>query len=167
METILEIKDGKYPDNPSEINIREAARAILFNDSRFIPLLFVSKHGFHKLPGGGLEEGEEITDALAREIEEETGCQAEITGELGKIIEFRSRWKLKQTSYCYLGKITSQGKPNFTEKETLEGFKLVWLELDQAISQMEKERPDNYEGNFIQKRDLAFLKKARETLKID
>ena len=38
-------------------------------------------------------------------------------GEIGKIIEFRSKWDFKQISYCYYGKIIEKGEPDFTEKE--------------------------------------------------
>lgn len=88
---------------------------------------------------------------------EEVGSTIEVGGEVGKIIEFRSRWDLLQTSYCYYGKIISKGEPDFTEKELSQGFKIVWLPLKKAILKVENDKPENYEGSFIQKRDLVFL----------
>jgi len=158
MDILTEIKDGESPI----LKIREASRAILFDENSLIPLLFVSKYHYHKLPGGGIEDNESKEKALIREIKEETGSTFESIGEIGQITEFRSKWNLKQTSYCYLGKITSKGTPDFTEKELNQGFKLIWLSLDNAILQFEKDLPCNYEGTFIQKRDLTFLKKARD-----
>lgn len=167
MQIIKEIKDAECPENTSIIETREAARAIIFDDSQMMPILFASKHNFHKLPGGGIDKGEKIMEALAREIREETGCEADISDEIGQIIEFRSHWNLKQISYCYLGKIKSKGEPNFTDKEINEGFEIVWLNLKQAISKLKHDRPNNYEGEFIQKRDLAFLEKAQEILELN
>ncbi|MDP1709298.1 MAG: NUDIX domain-containing protein [Candidatus Komeilibacteria bacterium] len=164
METLEEIKDKEWPEDKSTLKIREASRAVLFGENDLIPLLFVSKYNYHKLPGGGIDEGEGKTQALIREVKEEVGSELKITSEIGQVIEFRSKFNLKQTSYCYLGKIVSKGQPDFTEDELKNGFKLVWLTLDEAISQLEKDKPEDYEGPFIQKRDLVFLKKAKQIL---
>jgi 8-oxo-dGTP diphosphatase len=165
MKLLKEIKDNKFPSDESALEIREASRAVLFDESGLIPLLFVSKYNYHKLPGGGIDVGEDRAKALVREVKEEVGSEIEVTGEIGQIIEFRSKWNLKQTSYCYLGKIISKGKPDFTKKELSQGFKVVWLSLNDAISKVEKDKPKNYEGSFIQKRDIEFLKKAKQILR--
>lgn len=162
MRLLKEIKDDELPDKETGLKKREAARAILLDENELIPLLFVSKHGFHKLPGGGIESGESKDIALQRECLEEVGSQIEVKGEVGKIIEFRSRWNLRQTSYCYHGKIISKGRPDFTQKELDEGFQVVWLKLEEAIPTLEKDRPDNYEGTFVQQRDLTFLREFKK-----
>ncbi len=164
MELLKEIKDQDYSSDITW-KIREASRAILFDDNDLIPLLFVSKYNYHKLPGGGIDEGEDKAQALVRECLEEVGSEIEVNGEIGKIIEFRSKWDLKQISYCYYGNIISKGEPDFTEKELSQGFKIVWLPLKDAISQVENDKPENYEGSFIQKRDLEFLKKAEQVVR--
>ncbi len=140
---------------------RKASRAVLFDENNLVPLLFVSKHNYHKLPGGGIDNGEDKIQALLRECLEEVGCEIQITGEVGKVIEHRTKWNIMQTSYCYLGKIISKGEPDFTEKELRQGFRIEWFELDDAIKTVEKDEPRNYEGKFIQQRDLAFLKTVK------
>jgi len=40
----------------------------------------------------------------------------------------------------------------------------VWLSLNDAISKVENDKPEHYEGFFIQKRDIVFLKKAKQIL---
>jgi 8-oxo-dGTP diphosphatase len=173
MRLLIEIKDKDFPSGKSKFSVREAARAVLLDDKGLVPILFVSKHNYHKIPGGGIDEGEDKMRALEREAREEVGCEIEITGEVGKIIEYRSkdnfkcRADLKQTSFCYIGKVVSKGSPAFTKKEIRGGFKLVWLPLEEAIARIESDRPNNYEGSFIQKRDLRFLKKARQMMRAE
>jgi len=162
MEILKEIKDKEIPSDGSAYKIREASRAVLFDEKGMVPLLFVSKHNYHKLPGGGIDPGEDRENALAREAREEVGSEIKITGEVGEIIEFRSEFNLKQISYCYLGKIILKGRPDFTEGELEDGFQIVWLPLDKAIAAVRDDKPANYEGRFIQERDLTFLKKARQ-----
>lgn len=165
MEILLEIKDKPWPSDLSSLKIREASRAIIFDENNLIPLLFVGKYNYHKLPGGGIKAGEDKLQALVREIKEETGSSFIITGEVGMIIEYRSGFDLKQISYCYLGKIISKEEPNFTEKELNEKFKLVWLSLDDAISTIKNDKPENYEGPLIKERDLKFLETAKQIMK--
>jgi len=166
MDLLKEIRDDKFPKNQSDIKLRETVRVILFDNEGLVPTLFVSKENYHKLPGGGIEEGESKTQALAREVLEETGCAITVTGEVGKILEYRSganfNWKCdyKQISYCYVGDVVSKvDNPNFDQGELKEGFELVWLPIKEAITTLENDKPKNYEGSFIQQRDLAFLKK--------
>lgn len=127
--------------------------------------MFVSKHNYHKLPGGGFEIGENKKEALIREAKEEVWCEIEVIDEIWKIIEFRSKRDLKQTSYCYLCKVVSKGNPDFTKKELDEWFKIIWVSLDKAIYLIENDKPDYYDNFFIQKRDIVFLKKAKQIKK--
>jgi 8-oxo-dGTP pyrophosphatase MutT (NUDIX family) len=167
MNTILTITEQDIvPDalaiDTSNFRVREAARAVVSDGDGKIALLHVGLYGFHKLPGGGIDEGEDIPTALERELLEEIGCKAEVTGEVGEIIEYRNKIELVQTSYCFVARqIGEKGAPDFTEKELQEQFSIVWADnIDHAIKLIDNDKPANYEGKFIQKRDLAILKAA-------
>ncbi len=173
MKNILTIKEQDIEsDSPvvdtTDFRKRGAARAVLLDDNNQVYLLNVSLHGYHKLPGGGIDEGEEIIQALERELMEEVDCKAEIVAELGTIIEYRNYddGGLEQTSYCYLAKqIGEQVASSLEEGELDEGMiEVKAKDIDDAIALLNSDKPDNLEGKFIQKRDLAFLKEAKEQL---
>ena len=142
---------------------RRAARAVIFDANRNVVLLHVSKKNFHKLPGGGMEEGEGIVEALRREIREEVGCEITHIKELGIVEEFRNKFNVHQLSYCFYADVIGDiGEPAFEQDEIDDGFEPVWLTLDAALDILEKERDvEDYEGKFIHVRDLLLLKEAR------
>ncbi len=169
MKLLAEIRNEDFGlPNESDVKyvLREVARSIIFREDGKIPILHVSKLNYHKLPGGGVDPGEKVKDALHREIMEETGCVIEVQQEVGMIIEYKDKQKEMQKSYCYISKLREDtGKVDFTKGEIAKGFKLMWMTVDEALSAMEKDVPTTYMGNFIVKRDITFLKAAQELLK--
>ncbi len=165
MELIREIslEDLGYDNNSDpekRYRLRKASRAIVINDENKIALLFVLKHNYHKLPGGGLEPGEDTKTALKREVMEETGCNIKIKSDIGIIIEYRDDNDMLQISYCYLTEVYGDMKaPSFTEKEKSDGFKIKWVKIVDAMKLLKNDSPRTQSGKFIQKRDLAFIKK--------
>lgn len=162
-----EIVPNTENKDATDFRERRAACAIVTDESGRVALLRVGKYNYHKLPGGGVEDDEDIKQALERELLEEIGCRAEITDELGQIIEYRDEWSHKQTSYCYIAKqVGNAGKPDFTEKGLSEGFAVVWAQnIADAINLLEQDRPEEYGGKFIRERDLTFLKVSLNILK--
>ena len=162
----MELLKTINPENIDETNIpdwryRKAARAVVFDDENRIGLLHVKNHNYYKLPGGGVEEGEDIKNALDRECEEELGIEVEITKEIGSIIEYRAQFKLHQTSYCFLAKTSSKkNAPNFTDEEKSSGFEIIWVEPAEALKLLNLKQTSDYEGKFIEERDFCFLSKV-------
>ncbi|MBI2233357.1 MAG: NUDIX domain-containing protein [Candidatus Aenigmarchaeota archaeon] len=166
MKLISEIKDEDigFKAKKTKLKERTAARAVLLNKNK-VALLHVSKHGYHKLPGGGLEGSETVKQALVREILEETGCKIKIIADIGKIVEYRTYENTLQTSFCFLSEVVSEGKPDFDQGEIDNGFGLEWVDIKSAIKLLEKEKPETYDGKFIVIRDRMFLKKAEIIVK--
>lgn len=51
--------------------------------------------------------------------------------------------------------------PSFTEEEQSNGFILKWVTFDEAIKFLQDDKPTDYSGYFIKKRDSTFLIKAK------
>lgn len=171
MNVITEIREQDIDSaapvvDTSEFDRREAVRAVIINDLGQVALLNVSNRGFHKLPGGGIEPNEDKTEALAREVLEEVGCEIEIAAELGEVVEYRDKWHQVQTSFCYFAeKVGAQQKNSLTDKEREDGFEIVWAkDLDAAIATVEADHPSGYDGKRMKPRDLAILKTAKDYL---
>ena len=170
MEIFKTIRDsdiGSTEVEPANFLEREAARGIVFDNENRVALFHSTKKYYHKLPGGGVEEGEDLETALRRELLEEIGCNVTNIREVGVIEEYRNTFKLHQFSYCYLANISGEkGMPHLEEGELSEGFVTEWLDLDSAIQTLENEKGvEDYQGKFIQMRDLIFLKEAKKLLK--
>lgn len=161
MKLLKVVKDLENYGPEDVKDSREAVRCVLIDSAGMVPILWVGKYEYHKIPGGGIDEGETVLDALSRECMEEVGAKIEVIAELGKIVEFRSEWEFEQTSFGYIGRIVEKGEVNFTEKEVSNGFELIWVSIDDAIKILQNDTPLDYEGKFIQKRDLEFLKIAK------
>lgn len=158
MKLLHTITDAQ-PTN--DFRTRVAVRAVLLDNQHNVPLLFSTRHSYHKLPGGGVETGENYLQALEREILEEIGATVTDISDLGIVEEFRSQFNLKQISYCYTGKVLTKGKNTLEPDELAEGFEVIWVPLQEAIQRLESDAPIDYEGPFIKERELVFLKAAR------
>lgn len=153
--------DALSPEKRDALKLRQAARAVVFDHEGSVALLYVQKGGYYKIPGGGVEQGEDFVSALQRECLEEIGCNVEVGEELGMTIEFREKFDVKQESYCYMARLVgSKGEPNFTEKELADGFSVLWIPLQEAIKRISETNTEDYQGKFIVPRELVFLREA-------
>lgn len=159
------------PENatPTEVQayqIRHAARGIVTDEQGNIALLHVQKHGYYKLPGGGVDEGETPAQAFARECLEEIGCKVIIQKELGTVTEYRKMYQLQQISKAYLAQLQGpKGSPNFTESEKSNQFSILWLNPSQAFQLLSTCKTTHPEAiRYILPRDTHILSKAYPNL---
>ncbi len=158
MELLKEVSDGLIPSKKilEDFKDRKAARAVLLDDKNRVALIFIPEHNHHKLPGGGLKEGETLQEGLHRKLLEDTGCKADVIGEIGMVVEYRHEYKLNQCSYGFMARVS--GEKN--------GQSIKWVSINEALELLEKDSPSNYEGGFIVKRELGFLRRARRILQM-
>ncbi|MBP7847851.1 hypothetical protein KA013_01335 [Patescibacteria group bacterium] len=90
---------------------------------------------------------------------EEAGCEVEVTGEIGIIIEERGTWH--QTNYCYLGKVTKKGTPVFTSEEEARGCKIKRFTLEDAISTINNDTTTSPDGKVLVEREKLILETVR------
>lgn len=148
-------------DSLDNYRVRKAARGVLINEGK-IALLNVNTKGYHKLPGGGVEENETNDEAFIREILEETGCKSKVIENVGVTIEYRNQLKLVQISYVFTAEVIGEpGLQKLEQGEIDEGHDLEWYSIDEALSILQNEHPLEYEGKFINTRDKSILQHYR------
>ncbi len=168
IRTIREEDFGRVstPEKWASYRVRPAARAVLLDEASRIALMFVAKYGYYKLPGGGVDEGEDLHEALKREVREEVGVtDLEIVSELGVIHTYCDQIEAKAENYGFVARKKGEiVEPARTEHELVDGFQTVWVDdIDQAIKLMEASQQviDDYGQGFIVERELTFLKQAK------
>ncbi len=126
----------------SSLYSRYAVRSITIKDNKVLTL-YSNTNGDYSLPGGGIEGTETKTEALYREVKEETGYDVTDIKEL--YIELKEYHKSKfksdnadyfeNTSYYYLIDVSDmQGEQSLTESEIREKIEIRWQDIDAIIS---------------------------------
>lgn len=137
---------------------RFTARAILKTDDEFYAIMYSEKFNFYSLPGGGIEENEDVITALRREIWEETGCECDTISELGYVYENRAHCDFTQYSYYFIvtTKNTS-GQTQLTDNEKASQMSVQWHSIEDIVRLIVTPVHDTNQRKFIQAKDTAAL----------
>ena len=118
---------------------RRAARAIALHGENIL-LLYTDYYQDYSLPGGGLDDGEDLHQGLIRELEEETGARnIQVLEPFGLYEEYRPWYKPEHdiihiASYCYICKVDSElGLTRLEDYEKRNGMNPVWVNIQEAI----------------------------------
>ena len=154
-------KDITGSENLSSAKPRIAVGVVLLDDDQNIALYYGENWDMYTLPGGGMEDGEDLISAVQREMWEEAGCRCEIVSEIGVVHENRSEHDFTQEKYHYLAKVVGEkGELHLTEKELASNATICWFMPEQALQIIESQQPTTYQQKFIKKRDMTVLKEV-------
>ena len=139
MRTLFDLDLHDYdPDGP--VFRRDSARCICIRDGK-IMMVHSKKYDYYKFPGGGIEEGETLAEAMIREAREEAGLVVipDSVSEFGCVLR-KSRSSepgvsaFLQMNYYFI----CRAEEELTETqqdpyEAEEGFTPVWIAPEEAI----------------------------------
>lgn len=171
MTFIKEIYHKENLDLNGKIITREAVRGIILKGKKVL-MIFSSKNGDYKFPGGGVETGESYKETLRREIQEECGALvSQIERRIGKAIEYdrpieKDYDVFKMTSYYYICKVEENYcDQNLDQYEKELDFKPVWVDVDIAIENNKSIMNSNSkEAPRWTKRDTFVLEQIKEIM---
>lgn len=134
MRLKIDLRD--YPESGSVFH-RTAARGIARRGNLY--LFVTNKFGDYKFPGGGVEPGETLEEALCREMLEETDY-AVLKGSLREYGLVNERRKgitadiLEMDSYYFFCEVQESASAlSLNDYEAEEEFRPVWLSLAEAL----------------------------------
>lgn len=139
MKLLKEMVHPELVSRQGRILRRQAARGIVLRGEQIL-LLFTERYNDFSLPGGGVDQDEDIQIALKRELEEETGARdVTVHQHYGYIEEYRPHWKpeydlMHMTSHFFLCDVAPQLAATRMESyEIANGMKPVWVGVDEAL----------------------------------
>ena len=142
---------------------RISVRVVVFNATGEVALMRCAKEDYYKLPGGGVEPGEDQATAAQRELLEETGCLIRLRdgGCFATTEEFRRH--NHQVSFCYRADLVEDtGRLDLTEEELEDELTCCWMPAVEARRVMDAAVPTSEFGRFVRERDLWVLDRAVE-----
>ncbi len=160
MKTICELNDQIILDQPgrSEKPPRVTARVIVKNQRGQYAVMYAEKYDIYTLPGGGVEDGEELLSALRREVLEETGCTCDEVRELGTIYENRASLDYTQVNHYFIVTTNEIGQSHLTEAELANNTVVQWHSFEEVQRLISEPTFDRVQGKYLQARDVAALK---------
>lgn len=148
---------------------RHIARAVLVNDNNEVCLLKIlgdddfGHRDYVETPGGGVNANETLSQAVIREIKEETGCEGTIIDAIGVVEDYYNLIHRHNITYYFLVKVSKYGTSCLEEQEKSIIKGLVWLDFKDAINKYENMNKEKLEI-LVSRRELPIIKKAYEML---
>jgi 8-oxo-dGTP pyrophosphatase MutT (NUDIX family) len=168
-ELRLELQDNEWKFEYADHD-RLIARAIVFDDAGYFYFVRAmrdddfGKATLIETSGGGVEPGEELTQAIRRELKEELGIEVDIVCKIGVVSDYYNLIHRHNINNYFLCKVLSFGKKNLT-KDEIESFHLSTLKLtfENAVKEYEK-CSDTKIGRLVANRELPILQRAKQII---
>lgn len=138
MRELFTIDMKNYKENGT-VGKRPSVRGIIIKDGK-IAMMHSLKYDYYKLPGGGIEEGEELRDTLVREVKEESGLvvKKETIKEFGYVRRIEKGLFediFIQENYYFLCDVEDEiSSQELDDYEAEEGFTLEFVTPEHAIN---------------------------------
>ncbi|MBE0493767.1 MAG: NUDIX domain-containing protein [Thiomicrospira sp.] len=170
MKLLKELIHPELSSRDGRVLRRHAARGIVLREDKIL-LLFTERYNDFSLPGGGVDQGEDIQVALKRELEEETGARdIQVQAHYGFIEEYRPYWKpdydlMHMTSHFFVCEVASQlAEVRMEDYEVANGMKPVWISVDEAMNHNRQvmSRQEKTMGQSIQRETFMLEKISLE-----
>jgi ADP-ribose pyrophosphatase YjhB (NUDIX family) len=147
------------PNAPKANSLVPSVTAIVTNANGAILLVHKTDNDLWALPGGGMDIGESIAQAVTREVKEETGLDVEVTGivgiytDPGHVMAYDDGEVRQQCSVCFTtrllgGTVTTSSETNevrFVAPESLDTLR-IHPSMRRRISHYMEHRPEPYVG---------------------
>ena len=168
-EIYLELKDEEWPFEYTDHD-RSIVRAIVVDDDGYFYFVRADRDDdfgravIIETAGGGVEVGEDLEEAIKRELNEELGAQVEVICKIGIVSDYYNLIHRHNINNFYLCRAVSFGEKMLTDDE-INYFHLSTLKLtyDEAIQEYAKNR-ESMLGRIVANRELPILTRAKEIL---
>lgn len=161
MKLICELNDKIVlgMDGMSTKSPRITARAIVKRQDGLYAVMYADKFKLHSLPGGGVEDGEDVLAALRREVYEETGCICDEVQALGIVSENRASLDYTQINYYFVVTTTHAPSENhLTEAELASRTVVKWESYGEMVRLINEQEFERVQGKYLKARDVAALR---------
>ena len=168
----LHLQDNEWPENGIDHD-RNIVRAIVIDDEGYYYFVRVNRDDHFgkatliETAGGGVEPGEDLEEAIHRELREELGVEVDILDRIGLVDDYYNLIHRHNLNHYFLCKIRSFGQTHLTQQE-IEDFHLSTLKLShrEAVAEYNR-RTDTPLGRLLAQRELPVLERAFEYLNLD
>ena len=157
MRLLFEIDKRDY-ENCTHSFVRNSARSIIIVKGK-LAMIHSMKYDYYKLPGGGIENGENPVDAMVRETREEAGLvvKAETVQEYGYVHRIQKSQKnatecFVQDNYYYFCEVEEGAVAQCLDSyESQENYVLEFVDPQIAISKNRSVTESPYDPTMFER----------------
>jgi len=141
-----------------ENKIEIKCRGIIFHEGKLFLVKHIRSSGAYALPGGKLENGEEILGTLKREIFEELGVRAEV----GRLLYVNNYIDVSGINYIEFFFEIKNGK-DFVDTDSFNGahkeelLEMVWKEKEDDIKILPEQIQIDFKNGKLLEQGVKFI----------